>query len=186
MKGVCALMFFFLALWGCSNPDSSSQHEEVRRWQEDNGKVKVLSTIAMVDDLVKQIGGEYVDRMVLIKGDLDPHSYQLVKGDDEKLSRADLIFYNGLGLEHGPSLQHYLRTSSKAVSLGNKIREQNPEAIIVFHGQLDPHIWMDVELWAGSIPFIVEVLSRKDPAHAQIFQQNGEAAIRDARDACPD
>ena len=85
-------------------------------------------------------------------------------------------------MEHGPSLQHYLRTSSKAVSLGNKIREQNPEAIIVFHGQLDPHIWMDVELWAGSIPFIVEALSRKDPAHAQIFQQNGEKLLSEMRE----
>ena len=64
---------------------------------EPNGKLKVLSTTAMLHDLVKQIGGDEIDSTVLICGDLDPHTYQLVKGDGEKLSFADLVFYNGLG-----------------------------------------------------------------------------------------
>src|SRR5262245_59697529 len=87
----------------------------IQTWMQQTGKLKVLSTIAMIDDLVKQVGGEYIDRMTLIKGELNPHSYQLVKGDDEKLAFADIIFFNGLGLEHGPSLQHYLENSKKAI-----------------------------------------------------------------------
>ena len=71
----------------------------------------------MIDDLVEQVGGEYVDTTVLIKGGFDPHSYQLVEGDDEKFAFADVIFCNGVGLEHGPSLQHYLKTHPKVVFL---------------------------------------------------------------------
>lgn len=141
---------------------------------EPNGKVKALATIAMIDDLVRQIGGDRVDSAVLIKGELDPHSYQLVKGDDEKLAFADVIFYNGLGLEHGPSLQGYLQHQPKAVALGDEIQKAAPALIIQYKGQTDPHIWMDVSLWAKTIPLIVQSLSQKDPQHAEFYRANGE------------
>ena len=143
-------------------------------WMQPNGKLKVLSTIAMIDDIVKSIGGDNVDSYTLIQGELDPHAYQLVKGDGETLSFADVIFYNGLGLEHGPSLQAYLHKSSKSIGLGDKIREKYPERILYEKGQLDPHIWMDVSLWSETIPFIVEALSKKDPSNAEMYAHNGK------------
>lgn len=167
------LVFLITFLGGCEKKDSIASHAH-NKWHSENHKLKVLSTISMIDDIVKNIGGEHVDTASLIKGDLDPHSYQLVKGDDEKLARADLIFYNGLGLEHGPSLQHYLKTSSKSIGLGNQIKEDDESEIISFRGQVDPHIWMDVSLWAKSIPHIVEALSQKDPGHTIFYRENGE------------
>ena len=145
---------------------------------EPNGKVKVLSTIAMINDIVKQVGGEYVNSYTLIKGDLDPHSYQLVKGDDETLSFADLIFFNGLGLEHGPSLQKFLLTSSKSIGLGDAILREHPEVILMHAGQVDPHIWMAMDIWAETIPIIVKGLSDKDPAHVDAYRKNGEKMLR--------
>lgn len=152
----------------------SGNLDQMQQFREQNGKLKVLSTIAMIGDLVKQIGGDHVDALTMIRGDLDPHSYQLVKGDDEKLAYADIIFYNGLGLEHGPSLQHFLENSQKAIGLGNRVMEKNPDMILRIDGQLDPHIWMDVAIWSEIIPFIVDALSKKDPQHAAVFQANAE------------
>lgn len=171
--------FFFLLLAGmgllvlgsCGFEGSSHASQE---WMKPNDKVKVLSTTAMISDLVKQVGGDYVDTISLIKDGLDPHSYQLVKGDNEKLAAADLIFYNGLGLEHGPSLQTYLRKSPKATVLGDRLMKKDPALIIHFQGQVDPHIWMDASLWSQTIPIIVQALSAKDPAHADFFHQKGE------------
>jgi manganese/zinc/iron transport system substrate-binding protein len=128
----------------------------------------------MIDDLVRQVGGDHVDRLTLIKGELDPHSYQLVKGDDERLAYADLIFYNGLGLEHGPSLQSYLINNRKAIALGNLVMGENPSLILYYKEQVDPHIWMDASLWAMTIPHIVAALSQKDPANAESYQANGD------------
>lgn len=160
-------------LVGCSCGDAPSQGRERQLWMTPNGKIKVLSTIAMIDDLVKQIGGEYVDASVLIKGELDPHSYQLVKGDDEKFAFADLVFFNGLGLEHGPSLQSYLTKNSKVIPLGTRLMDDNPSLAYYYKGQVDPHIWMDISLWSKTIPYIVAALSQKDPSHAEAYQQNG-------------
>lgn len=139
-----------------------------------NGKIKILTTTAMIEDVVKEIGGDLIDSLTLIKGDLDPHSYQLVKGDDEKFQFADLIFYNGLGLEHGPSLHNQLLHCTKAISLGNQIQRKYPERIIQLQGNDDPHIWMDVSLWIETIPIIVETLSQKLPDHRVFFQERGQ------------
>lgn len=166
--------FLLLMLIGCSCRDYSDRSQSLKQWMSPNGKVKVLSTIAMISDLVKQVGGEHVDSLTLIIGELDPHSYQIVKGDDEKLAFADLIFYNGLGLEHGPSLQSYLSQQPKAMPVGNKIQNTDPSLILKYKGQLDPHIWMDISLWAKAVPYIVEALSQKDPVHAEYYRVNGE------------
>lgn len=170
-------IFLFLCFLGCSREGHNFHVQAFQQWMAPNGKLKVLATTAMINDLVLEIGGEHVDGLTLIIGELDPHSYQLVKGDDEKLAFADIIFFNGLGLEHGPSLQSYLLQHSKAIALGDKIQMADPSAILSYKGQLDPHIWMDVSLWASSVKYIVNALSQKDPAHAETYQANGERLV---------
>ena len=176
------LLTLSFLLIACSQENSNTNHQSTKAWMTQNGKVKVLSTIGMIDDLVKQVGGEYIDSQILIKGDLDPHSYQLVKGDNEKLTFANIIFYNGLGLEHGPSLQHYLGTHEKSIALGNAIAKEVPALIIKINGQTDPHIWMDVSLWEKTVPLIVEALSIQDPAHSEYYQNNGSQLIKEMQD----
>lgn len=167
----------FLICLGCSCVDHTYRTAGLQEWMKPNGKIKVLSTIAMIGDLVKQVGGDKVDVLTLIVGELDPHSYQLVKGDDEKLAFADLIFYNGLGLEHGPSLQSFLTHQPKAIPLGDKIQNADPSLIFKFKGVLDPHIWMDISLWAKTVPYIVEALGQKDPVNADTYRANGEKLL---------
>jgi len=166
------LAFLCLFLFSCTG--SQERQERVRRWMAPNGKIKVLSTIAMIDDLVEGVGKEHVEGMVLIEGELDPHSYQLVKGDGELLQRADLIFFNGLNLEHGPSLKKVLYESKKAHALGDAVAEENPGLILHYNGQTDPHIWMDVSIWSMIVPHIASVLSEADPEHREEYSKNAE------------
>lgn len=169
----CYLSALFM-ISGCASDQHQKRQTHFQQWVHNNGKVKVLCTTAIIDDLVKQVGGEYVDTIALIQGQLDPHSYQLVKGDDEKLAFAQVIFYNGLGLEHGPSLHTYLVRNPKAIALGDLVDRQKPGLIIYVHGQKDPHMWMDIALFAKTIPFIVQALSQQDPAHAVDYAANGQ------------
>lgn len=168
------LVLFSLFTTSCQTSAPHENSQPLKEWMETNGKIKVLSTTAMIEDIVRDIGGEWVDSIALIQGELDPHSYQLVKGDDEKLLFADLIFSNGLGLEHGPSLQYHLQTNPKAIALGNRVIENDPSLLLKVNGQMDPHIWMDISIWEKIVPFIVEAMSKQDPAHAEDFRRNGE------------
>lgn len=158
-------------LVGCSSSDSYSA--ELESWMQVNGKKKVVSTTAIVHDLVSQIAGDEVDCIPLIIGELDPHSYELVKGDGEKLEYADLIFASGLGLEHGATLHHYLTGCSHAISLGDRIVAADPGALIEVNGQADPHIWMDVLLWERAVGVVVEALTIVDPDHVALFEKRG-------------
>lgn len=164
------LLIALLFLVGCS-----SMEKPQAGWALKNGKIKVLTTIAMIHDLVQEIGGEHVDSIPLIRGGLDPHSYELVKGDDEKFASADLIFYNGLGLEHGLSLRQNLEKNPRAIAVANILLEDQPSAVLNTGGQLDPHVWMDISLWMRTIDPIVKALASRDPSHADAYIQRGEA-----------
>ncbi len=171
LKQLFALSYitlFCISILGCRTSNLNSNHST-----NSNGKLKVLCTISMIEDIVKQIGGNFIETQTLIRSQLDPHTYQLVKGDNEKLSYADIIFYNGLRLEHGPSLRHFLTESPIAYSLGDTINLENPDLILYYNGNVDPHIWMDISLWSKIIPIIAEKLAESDPENAQIFINNG-------------
>jgi len=171
MKQFFSLIFFsiWLLLSGCGSEQTRAVH-----WMKPSQKVKVLTTISMIEDLVKEVGKGCVETLSLVSGELDPHTYQLVKGDDEKLAAADIIFYNGLGLEHGPSLRRFLTESQKAVNLGDRVMKERPELILHYNGTLDPHIWMDIGMWKKTVKHIVEVLADVDPRNAAMYQTNGK------------
>jgi len=157
---------------GCSQP---GQKEKLMQWMSQNGKVKVLCTTSMISDLVQEIGGESIDCLTLIQGESDPHSYQLIKGDDEKFARADIIFYNGLGLEHSPSLSNQLRHHPKAYAVGDYVRQVRTQDILLINNGIDPHIWMDVSLWNETVPFIADKLAQTIPQEKATFSNRAKS-----------
>ena len=76
-----------------------SQFSDVARSDEREGPIRVVCTIGMIGDLVRNIGGEHVDVVTLMGEGIDPHLYKASPGDVRLLRGADMIFYNGLSLE---------------------------------------------------------------------------------------
>jgi len=143
--------------------------------EESSYQLKILSTIAQIDDLVSEIGGERVEHLVLVRGELNPHIYELVKGDDEKIQEADLVFYNGLGLEHGASVAAMIAAHPRAVAVGDSIQKRHPEKILWKGSVQDPHIWMDISLWKEAIDPITEALIIADPEGSSVYQERSIA-----------
>lgn len=169
---ILIFLAFIVTTFSCSKNNPGNTVDD--GWHAENGKIKVLSTIAMIDNVVSEIGGDRIDHMCLIVGEIDPHSYELVKGDDEKITRADLVFFNGLGLEHGASLKYHLDTHKAALGVGDYLLATANEKLLFNDGQIDPHIWMDMELFSLIIDPIVDALVKKDPEQATFFRSNGE------------
>jgi len=137
-------------------------------------KIKVVSTTAMIAEIVEHIAKDKIESVCLIKGDIDPHSYELVKGDQAKLSSANCIFYQGLGLEHGASLISYLKSNPKALAVGEVLQNNYADQLIYHDGYLDPHVWLDIDLWQKIIPAITTKLSEVDPANASFYEANAQ------------
>lgn len=172
MKKIFVLLILTVCvLFACSSGNTPKQ--DLKAWMNSKGRLRVLSTTAMINDLVKEVGGKHVTAISLIVGDIDPHSYELVKGDDEKIKVADLIFSNGLGLEHGASVRYHLNHLEKAIPLGDRIFEEHEERFVTVDGQIDPHIWMDMGLFSEVIDPIMSTLAEKDPKHRDYFLERG-------------
>ncbi len=158
------LLFIFLVTLFFLNGCATEPYLEVKK-----EKLSILSTTIMIGDIVSYIGGDKIESNVLISRELDPHSYEFVKGDDEKLLDADLIFYNGLGLEHGGSVRRFLKKSLNSYALGDELSTRNPALLIYLDNVPDPHIWMDVSIWQKVAELITEILIKKDPLHSAYF-----------------
>lgn len=166
-KLIFILPFLVLGLTSCS-----SLGKEESQVPAGKAKVKVLSTTAMIDNLVGEIGGERIEHSALIIGEIDPHGYELVKGDDEKIEAADIVFYNGLNLEHGASLRYKILKHPKAVGVGDYVLKMFPEKILKVGEEIDPHIWMDISIWQETIDPILEALIVVDPEGRIAYQEN--------------
>lgn len=139
----------------------------------------VVCTTGMVGDLVKQIAGDRASVTALMGPGVDPHYYKATRGDLGKLSEADVIFYNGLFLEGKmEDIFGKMARSKTVVAIAGSV----PEDRLIYPegggGQVDPHIWFDVSLWAETIDGVVGALSDADPVGAEIFRENGDAYRR--------
>lgn len=160
----CFFIFFILSLFSCSNYKKNNLEE----------KPKILCTTQMISDGIKKIVGDEIVVETLINGEVDPHSYQLVKGDLEKIQQAKIIFCNGLNLEHGASLKVAIANHPKAVLLGDIIYKQDPNQILVVDGEFDPHIWMDVSLWIQTVDISLQAIKEVFPDQQELFEQNAK------------
>lgn len=145
-----------------------------------DGRIRVVTTIGMISDLVERIGGEHVYVQGLMGPGVDPHLYKARAGDVRKLAEAQVIFYNGLHLEAamGEVLEEMAnRTRSVAVTddIDRGLLLHPPE----FKGAYDPHVWFDVELWMSAARVIETTLVAYDPANAASYERNAAALQRE-------
>lgn len=156
-----------MALVGCSSP----QESERGQISPDN-PLRVVATTSLIADLVSQIGGAFVDVEGLMGPGVDPHLYKASEGDVSLMTRADLIFYNGMHLE-GKMVDIFEQMHSRgaevyAVTAG--VEESELIASDQFTGSLDPHIWFDPVLWKRAAVMVGETLAGTDSLHAEYYR----------------
>lgn len=121
----------------------------------------------MIKDAVENVCGEHVEVVALMGPGVDPHLYKATQGDLQKLTDADIIFYNGLHLEGkmGEVLEK-LGRSKPVIAVSSAIPENLLRAVPGFQGTHDPHIWFDVKLWENAVQAVSNFMIKTDTAHA--------------------
>jgi manganese/zinc/iron transport system substrate-binding protein len=131
--------------------------------------IHVVTTIAQIAEPIGAIGGDRVTVDSLMGPGVDPHVYKATQGDIEKLSNADIVFYNGLHLE-GNMIEIFEQIGKdKPVSA---IAESIPEDKLLSDetGQFDPHVWFDIDLWKEALSAATEELKKLSPDDAEYFE----------------
>lgn len=139
-------------------------------------KPVVIATIPMIADIAREIAGDHFKVETLLNPTTDPHTYQPVGADMSKMSSAQAVLYNGLLLEGAieADLQKHADRMGSVVAVGETVAKSRLRTPADFAGHPDPHIWMDVSLWAEIVPAILTTLQELDPEHEGELSSNAE------------
>jgi manganese/zinc/iron transport system substrate-binding protein len=101
---------------------------------------------------------------------IDPHLYRASAGDVDRLARAELIVHNGFGLEGqlGAVLDR-LGSRVPTLALAEAAAAAGAEAGLLegedaYAGRVDPHLWLDAELWSNAAGAAADALVELRPA----------------------
>ena len=145
------------------------------------GTIKVVTTTALIWDLVENIAGEKAETISLMGTGVDPHLYKASAGDVGKLAGADMIFYNGLHLEGKITdvLGQMRKSGIFTVGVADGIDKSLLFSLEEYEGYYDPHIWFDVILWKKAAKVVMEAFSLYDPQNARIYKRNAESYLKE-------
>ncbi len=138
-------------------------------------KLRVVTTIGMITDVVKNIGGPRVEVTGMVAPGVDPHFYNPTPKDVQRLGSADIIFYNGLHLEAKmgdilAKMSEDTLTVAVTDAVDRRLLLTPPE----YDGLYDPHLWFDVKLWMQTVGKIRDALSEFDADNAALYRSNAE------------
>lgn len=169
---LCAAFIVFAA--GCGDAPSGAEGAQ-RRNPGITGVLPIVTTIGMIADVTKNVGGERVNVTPLMGAGVDPHLYRASEGDVRRLGDAEIVFYNGLHLEAamGEVLER-MQGRKRTVAVSDGIERGRLLAPPEFKGAYDPHIWFDVELWINAAQRIRDTLIEYDPDNAANYRANAE------------
>ncbi len=132
---------------------------------EINSKLKVVSSFFPIDQFVGKVGGEAIERMLLIPKGVEPHDYEPTIKDIQRVDSADVLVYNGLGFENwiGKMSNPQKIDASKGLN-ASYLDERNMT--------FDPHVWLDPLLAKKQVENIRDGLIMIDPNHKDIYVNN--------------
>ena len=154
------LLSQLMLISGCSKTTSGS-----------SGKIRIITTTGMIQDAAAFISMDFAETEALIGPGVDPHLYKASQGDLEKLTSAQVVFYNGLHLEGKMSeVLEKLARLKPVIPVSRDIPDSLLREAPGFGGTHDPHIWFDVQLWKHAASTVSKSLTDLYPDHAVSIQ----------------
>jgi ABC-type Zn uptake system ZnuABC Zn-binding protein ZnuA len=165
-----------LVLSACGSGDSGSTDSGAS-----DDRLVVAATVAPITNIVSIVGGDLVEVEGIVPEGSDSHTFEPAPQVAELVSRADVIFVNGLQLED-PTIalaEANLKPGAEIVEIGTRLL---PESDYLYdfsfpeeEGKPNPHLWTDPTYVIEYADVVREVLSERDPDNADAFTANFEA-----------
>jgi len=167
-----AVLLFVLT--GCSGSAGSKLVED---------KVNVVTSFYPLYFLAKEIGGEDTNVINLIPAGVEPHDWSPKSRDLDTVSKAQLFFYNGAGLEGW--VDGFLKGLSKDSRLVTVAASQDVKLIPAVAGEagdeeveddhqggVDPHTWVSPKSMLVMAGTVRDYLKSADPSHSAHYDKN--------------
>lgn len=135
--------------------------------------LKVVASFTILKDFCEKItkGLPHIKIWAIVPPEADPHSYQPTPLDSKILSKADVIFINGLNFEK--NVEKMIQSSG----FGGKVYKVTG-GVKTRPDLSDPHTWHDVQNAILYVKNIRDAFIKEDPDHRSIYQENGGDLIQ--------
>ena len=134
-----------------------------------------MCSTEVIDDLVRAVGGDFIETSLAIKSGNDPHSFSATERDIIRITDSSLIVYNGGGLEG--RLEWALSKIGNITPAVSIIKNIPEDKLIYKDKVLNPHIWHDAMLWKSVVTFIADNLVKMNEENKQVYYQNEEIVL---------
>ncbi|MCY3410608.1 MAG: zinc ABC transporter substrate-binding protein [Candidatus Heimdallarchaeota archaeon] len=149
-------------------------------------KINVVTSTTILADVAKNVGGDLLEVNSIIGIGVNPHSYQATPSDTVLLSSADVIFFNGGGVEEGmEETLHDLETAGKAFAVNEFIPEEKhltANSNDDHDHDYDPHYWEDPTLMIFGVEMMRDQLISLDANNALTYTENAANYINQLND----
>jgi ABC-type Zn uptake system ZnuABC Zn-binding protein ZnuA len=148
--------------------------------RSDGRGLSVVTTVAPITSIVANVVGEAATVTGLVPEGTNSHTFEPPPSAARVLSRADVVFVNGLKLEE-PTVglaRELAWEGSEIVELGD--RTITPaEYVYDFSfpaeaGRPNPHLWTNPPMARRFARVVADTLKRRDPANAGAYEANFE------------
>lgn len=148
----------------------------------------VASLNPVMADLARQVGGENVTVVDLMKPGMNPHTFSPSPEDMRKADKADIVLVAGKGLEKFlDDIRGNLSSDQEIFEVGRRIpsilinAEDTIFACCPGHvgGSLDPHWWLSIENMQRAGRLLGAEFAKLDPENQEAYRANArEYALR--------
>jgi manganese/iron transport system substrate-binding protein len=139
-----------------------------------DGKKRILTTFTIIQDIAQNVAGDAAVVDSITKPGAEIHDYEPTPLDLVKAQDADLVLWNGLGLERWfeKFLQQVRDVPSAVISAGIQPMSigEGP-----YNGKANPHAWMSPANAIRYVENIREALVKIDPNNAATYNANAAA-----------
>ncbi len=137
-------------------------------------KAKVVTTFTVIADMAANVAGDTADVVSITKPGAEIHGYQPTPQDLIKAQDADLILWNGLGLE-----RWFEQFFSNLEDVPAAVVSDGVEPMAISGGEYDgkpnPHGWMALSSALIYVDNIRDAMIGIDPDNAAAYEANAEA-----------
>jgi len=138
---------------------------------ETSTKLLVVTTFTVIADMARNVAGDTADVVSVTKAGAEIHNYQPTPKDIARTDKADLVLWNGMGLElwFEKFLQQLGDVSSAIVTDGIEPIDIKTGP---YSGKPNPHAWMSPTDALIYVDNIANAMASADPDNADIYIAN--------------
>jgi ABC-type Zn uptake system ZnuABC Zn-binding protein ZnuA len=150
-----------------------------------DAEVQVATTMPLLADFVREVGGDRVEVFSVIPNGAEPHRYEPTDADLSRVPEADVAFANGRGLEPPAvtALEANLRPGVALVRIVDDEEALEAAGAELLHAatghERDPHIWMGIFNGKAYAGIIQDTLIELDPAGESEYNENFRSFVEE-------